>query len=207
MALRRYHMLGSFVLYIGFLASYQFLFSNQENFIPFDPLWVFTGYFMAMVGSEFPDWDFQFKQLQHRDIATHSNFIAFIFVGIVLISVAFFNISQTTASYVLILASFMIGLGSHLLLDLFPTYDPEKLIKDKGVYRGIGYMVRAVIQGLTGKEIVMRMTGSYLIHFPIRIKGRKTFPLALTRWWLFLNGLVSIFFAYFLVYLYFLIPS
>ena len=207
MALRRWHMVGSFVLYVGFLASYWYLFSSQPKFIPFDPLWVVTGYFMAMVGSEFPDWDFQFKQLQHRDIATHSNFITFIFVGVVLVSVAFFDISQTTASYVLILAAFMVGLGSHLLLDLFPTYDPEKLIQDRGVYRGLSYMIRAVIQGLTGKEIVMKMTGTYLIHFPLKLKGRKTLPLKLTRWWLFLNGLLSIAFAYFLVYLYFVIAQ
>ncbi len=206
MALRKWHMTGSFVLYVGFLISYHFLFSQQDKFIPFDPLWVFTGYFMAMVGSEFPDWDFQVKQLQHRDIATHSNFISFIFVGLVLVSVTYFETSQTTASYVLIIAAFLIGLGSHLLLDLFPTYDPEKLLQERGVYKGLGYMIRAVIQGLTGKEIVMKMTGSYLIHFPIRIKGRKTLPLRLTRWWLFFNGLISIAFAYFLVYLYFTLP-
>ena len=215
MALRKYHILGAIFLFLAYLVAYFALFEKHPKFVPFEPIWVTTAFLMAIVGSEFPDWDHMIHFLSHRDITTHSAGIAVLLFLVYTTNVFFFENLNQTLVYGLALAAFMIGLGSHLLLDLFPTYDPEKLINDKGALQASAYMLGGVIQGLTGQELVKALKGTYLIHLPFkspvmkegkkvgRWEMRRTLPLHQTRWWLFINGIISLLLGGTVVWMYF----
>ena len=81
-------------------------------------------------------------------------------------------------------------------MDYLPTW------KDDGDHklepRDIEYAAKWVAQGITGKELVQQLVGTYLIHLPLKVpkevkgslSGRKTFTVIGTRVYLYLNGVV-----------------
>ncbi len=97
---------------------------------------------------------------------------------------------------------FFLGFSSHLILDLFPSVDPESEVKEKVVTRTTAMLVCGFVSGLTGVETIKALHGTYLIHLPLKMpiksekekdawKIRRTLPLHASRWWLFFNGIIT----------------
>ena len=62
MANRKYHLLTAIILYFTFLVVYWYI--VQSGYVLTDtglpdvaPLWAITGFLLALVGAEAPDWD------------------------------------------------------------------------------------------------------------------------------------------------------
>lgn len=206
MALRKYHLLWGFIAYLIYLVSYWYILEN--NVLPdivlpdIDPIWIMTGLLLCLVGAELADYDQLTGLLSHRDIITHSGLIPTIIFLIFLIS-KILGIADSTLVYAVSFTPFMIGYATHMWLDLFPTINPEKTLKQKGIAEASMQLFGAVIQGLTAAEIISRVGGTYLIHLPTKlpvindgsnkddkfIVYRKTFPKHWTRWWLLFSGI------------------
>ncbi len=151
---------------------------------------------MSIFGAQFPDLDQMWKHaFNHRDWFTHSAFPGLIMMGLVLLSG-----NRTETNILLpILSFFFIGKASHLILDYFPTWNPDS--KDP---LNIVYAVEWFATGLTGEEISQKLQGTYLIHFPGFVKffgaKRETLPTNLTRFYLILNAIVLVILGiYFLI--------
>lgn len=206
-------MITSMLIYIIYCVLYWYIDINDVLPSPglpdMAPLWFITGFLMALIGAEAPDWDLLLNWMHHRDIATHS-------IGIPLIITGTFLVQKTmtpddpTLVLALIFAPFLFGFGSHLLLDLFPSVDPEREIKEKGITKTTATLLGGFVSGLTGVETIKALQGTYLIHLPFKmpvvsekegkyVEMRKTYPKHLTRWWLFFNGLISGLLGIFLV--------
>lgn len=218
MAPRKWHLVWGFLSYILFLVMYVLIYMNQEtldsiinlnwNKLPqLNLLIIGSSFVMALLGSEIADFDLILGWLSHRDILTHSFFIP-VFITITVIGQQFISPGDPSIILSLIFIPFLFGFASHLFLDLFPNLDPEKEIKEKSISKTAVMLLGGAIQGLTGTELIKAMKGTYLIHLPFRMKitdvalrdrkdkyieNRKTFPLHTTRWWLFLNGLITVF--------------
>jgi hypothetical protein len=177
----------------------------DTNFVPELPdialLWVTTGFLLALIGAEAPDWDLLLNWMHHRDIGTHSAFIPLFIAGAFLVQ-KFIDETNPTLVLALIFTPFLLGFASHLMLDLFPSVDPEKEIKEKGITKTTAMLLGGFVSGLTGVETIKALKGTYLIHLPFKMpvrsekKGefeeiRKTLPLKASRWWLFFNSLIS----------------
>lgn len=213
MANRKWHMITSIILYIIYCVFYWFLYTEGDLPAPglpeLAPLWLITGFLMALIGAEAPDWDLLINWMHHRDILTHSIGIPLIITGTFLAQ-KIVTPDDPTLILALVFAPFLIGFGSHLLLDLFPSVDPERELAEKGITKTTATLLGGFVSGLTGIETIKALQGTYLIHLPWRMpvvsekKGvfvemRKTYPKHLTRWWLFFNGLISGLLGIFLV--------
>jgi len=175
---------------------------NDSSELPdLTPLWVITGFLMALIGAEAPDWDLLLNWMLHRDISTHSVFIP-LFITIVFLIQKFLAPTDPTLIIALVFTPFLLGFSSHLLLDLFPNVDPEKEVKEKGVTRTTAMLVGGFVSGLTGVETIKALQGTYLIHLPFKMlvesekkkdawEMRRTLPLHASRWWLFFNGFIT----------------
>ncbi|MHA1971804.1 MAG: metal-dependent hydrolase [Candidatus Hodarchaeales archaeon] len=202
MASRKYHLLTAIIVFFLYLILYYLVNSFTVNNLPaISPLWVVTAFFLTLIGSEAPDWDLLLNWLQHRDITTHSIFIPLIISGAFIMQ-TIFNPEDPTQIFAIIFSPFMLGFGSHLLLDLFPNIDPEKGLKEGGITHTTALLLKGFVSGLTGLETVKALQGTYLIHLPLKTKVRsekkgkkwevrKTLPLKASRWWLFFNGILS----------------
>ena len=163
-----------------------------------DLSWLTIGLLLAIFGGVFPDLDQSYKSLfSHRDWLTHSAIIPLIFSGILLYS------GSVNAPLFPVMAMFNLGVASHLLLDYFPSWKSGgKNEKDKD-FEDIVYALEWAVEGLTGKELVQQLTGTYLVHFPISgPKGRKTLDVNKTRMYFIVNALILIVMGIFLIYLY-----
>ena len=171
--------------------------------VPFDirkdPVWFILGFLLTLYGAEFPDIDQLYKKIfNHRDWLTHSSILPTILFILALIS-------KENSLYPL-LAFFCLGVSSHLIMDYFPTWkdDGDKKFEP----RDIEYALKWVEQGVTGKELVQQLVGTYLIHLPLRVpkeikgdlSGRKTLTVVGTRLYLYVNALLLLGYAVFLFY-------
>ncbi|MHA2243603.1 MAG: hypothetical protein ACXADY_01410 [Candidatus Hodarchaeales archaeon] len=205
MANRKWHLITAIVVYIIYCVMYWYIDTNDLLPSPglpdMAPLWLITGFLMALIGAEAPDWDLLLNWMHHRDIATHSIGIPLIITGTFLVQ-KLMTPDDPTLVLALIFAPFLLGFGSHLLLDLFPSVDPEREIKEKGITKTTATLLGGFVSGLTGVETIKALQGTYLIHLPLKlpvisekegkyVEMRKTYPKHLTRWWLFFNGLIS----------------
>ncbi|MFX0015748.1 MAG: hypothetical protein ACFFB2_01265 [Promethearchaeota archaeon] len=157
---------------------------------------------MTLIGAEAPDWDLLLNWMHHRDIVTHSIFIP-LFITITFLIQIFLAIPDDQSLILsLIFLPFFLGFMSHLLLDLFPSVDPEREVKERGVTRTTAMLVGGFVSGLTGVKTIKALQGTYLIHLPVKMpvknekerdiwEMRRTLPLHASRWWLFLNGLIT----------------
>ncbi len=205
MANRKWHIIISIIIFVGYCVIYWLIRINllyDPSELPdLAPLWVTTGFLMALVGAEAPDWDLLLNWMHHRDISTHSVFIPF-FITIVFLIQKFMVPNDPTLVLALVFTPFLLGFSSHLLLDLFPNVDPEKEVKEKGITRTAAMLVGGFVSGLTGVETIKALKGTYLIHLPFKMSVksekkretwdmRRTLPLHDSRWWLFFNGLIT----------------
>ncbi|MHA1970106.1 MAG: hypothetical protein ACW964_20220 [Candidatus Hodarchaeales archaeon] len=215
MANRKWHMITSIIVYVIYCVMYWYIDTNNLLPSPGLPdislLWIITGFLMALIGAEAPDWDLLLNWMHHRDIATHSIGIPIIITVTFLIQ-KFITPDDPTLILALVFSPFLLGFGSHLILDLFPSVDPEKELKEKGITKTTATLLGGFVSGLTGVETIKALQGTYLIHLPFKmpvisekegifVEIRKTYPLHLSRWWLFFNGLISGFLGIFLVIL------
>jgi hypothetical protein len=199
---RKWHLITSIVVFILYCVVYWYV---DTNFVPELPdialLWITTGFLLALIGAEAPDWDLLLNWMHHRDIGTHSVLIPLFIAGAFLVQ-KFINETDPTLVFALIFTPFLLGFASHLLLDLFPSVDPEKEIKEKGITKTTAMLLGGFVSGLTGVETIKALKGTYLIHLPFKmpvrsekkdefIEIRRTLPLKASRWWLFFNGLIS----------------
>ncbi len=204
MANRKWHLITAMIVFFIYLVIYWWL-DTYTNLIPELPdiglLWVVTAFIMALIGAEAPDWDLLVGWLHHRDISTHSIFIPLV-ITIVFLIQKYMTPDDPTLVLALVFTPFLLGFSSHLLLDLFPSVDPEKEIKEKGVTHTAALLLGGLISGLTGVETIKALQGTYLIHLPFKMpvlsekKGkawelRRTLPLHASRWWLFFSGLIT----------------
>ncbi len=186
-----------------YVVIYWFVDANYVPDLPdVSPLWVVTAFLMALIGAEAPDWDLLLNWMHHRDVATHSVFIP-LFITITFLIQKYLAIPDDQSLILaLVFTPFFLGFASHLLLDLFPSVDPEKEIKEKGVTRTTAMLVGGFVSGLTGVETIKALQGTYLIHLPFKMpvknkkkrdtwEMRRTLPLHTSRWWLFFNGLIT----------------
>ncbi|MFX0123424.1 MAG: hypothetical protein ACFFAE_07265 [Candidatus Hodarchaeota archaeon] len=203
MANRKWHLIAAIIVFLIYIVIYWFVDMNYiSELIDISPLWVVTAFIMALIGAEAPDWDLLLNWMHHRDIATHSVFIP-IFITITFLIQKFMAIPDDQSLILaLIFSPFFLGFASHLLLDLFPSVDPEKEVKEKGVTRTTAMLVGGFVSGLTGVETIKALQGTYLIHLPFKMpvksekerdtwEMRRTLPLHSSRWWLFFNGLIT----------------
>ncbi|MFW9855621.1 MAG: hypothetical protein ACFFFG_11200 [Candidatus Thorarchaeota archaeon] len=204
MANRKWHMITAILVYTIYLVTYWAVDTNIPDLGLTDiaPLWMTLGFLMGLIGAEAPDWDLLINWMHHRDIITHS-----IFIPIGITAIFFYQkfadpSDPTLAPLALVFTPFLVGFASHLLLDLFPSVDPEKEVKEKGITKTTATLLGGFVSGLTGIETIKALQGTYLIHLPFRlpvksekkdkfIEIRRTFPLHTSRWWLFFSGLIS----------------
>jgi hypothetical protein len=186
MAIGKWHNFWGFMSYLlfGGIVFYFEVFSDSLlNLVAI----ITVGIFLAMSGATLADIDHQIGWLSHRDITTHSALLPTLAV---LPQLYLIYIGDTSnVFFMLYPLPFALAYGTHLLLDLFPTFDPEKVAKQKGVIEATMKSVGAIVQGISSKEIVSKMSGSYRVMFPIRIFGYKSLGLHKTRFWLFFHGL------------------
>lgn len=216
MANRKWHLITSIIIFVVYCVVYWLVRTNLLNdpseLPDLAPLWITTGFLMALVGAEAPDWDLLLSWMHHRDISTHSVFIP-LFITVIFLIQKFMLPTDPTLVYALIFTPFLLGFSSHLLLDLFPNVDPEKEIKEKGVTRTTAMLVGGFVSGLTGVETIKALQGTYLIHLPFKMpvksenkrekwEMRRTLPLHASRWWLFFNGLITGLLGVFLLIIY-----
>lgn len=203
MANRKWHLITAIIVFLIYSISYWFVNTNYIDELPeLSVLWVVTAFLMALIGAEAPDWDLMLNWAHHRDIGTHSFFIP-LFITITYLFQKSMNIVNDPSLYLaLIYAPFFLGFASHLILDLFPSVDPEKEVKEKGVTRTTAMLLGGFVSGLTGVQTIKALQGTYLIHLPFKMpvgsekegktwEIRKTLPKHATRWWLFCNGVVT----------------
>ncbi|MFX0207172.1 MAG: hypothetical protein ACFFDT_14375 [Candidatus Hodarchaeota archaeon] len=203
MASRKWHLITAIIIFLIYIVIYWFIDTNYiPELIDISPLWVVTAFLMALIGAEAPDWDLLLNWMHHRDIATHSIFIP-LFIVLTFFVQKFLAIpDDQTLTVALVFTPFCLGFASHLILDLFPSVDPEKEVKEKGVTRTTAMLVGGFVSGLTGVETIKALQGTYLIHLPFKMpikseeerdkwEMRRTLPLHASRWWLFFNGLIS----------------
>jgi len=203
MANRKWHLMTVIIIFFMYVVIYWFVDANYVPDLPdVSPLWVVTAFLMALIGAEAPDWDLLLNWMHHRDVATHSVFIP-LFITITFLIQKYLAIPDDQSLILaLVFTPFFLGFASHLLLDLFPSVDPEKEIKEKGVTRTTAMLVGGFVSGLTGVETIKALQGTYLIHLPFKMpvknkkkrdtwEMRRTLPLHTSRWWLFFNGLIT----------------
>ncbi len=166
-----------------------------------DTLWLIVGFLLTLFGAEFPDLDQIFKKaFSHRDWFTHS---AIFPLMISLLSLGVTNPVSDDINIVLLptIAMFNIGVASHLIMDYFPTWknpgeDGKLDIAD------LRYATEWAFQGITGDELVQKLVGTYLIHFPFAFRGRQTLNKTATRIYVITNALILIVLAYFMVFIF-----
>ena len=207
MANRKWHLITAIIVFLIYCTVYWFVDTNllvdlQDFDLPdLAPLWVITAFLMALIGAEAPDWDLLLNWMHHRDIGTHSVFIP-LFITIVFLIQKIMTPDDPTLVLALVFTPFLLGFASHLLLDLFPSVDPEKEVKEKGVTNTTVMLLGGFVSGLTGLETIKALQGTYLIHLPFKMpvksekkreawEMRKTLPLHASRWWLFFNGVIT----------------
>ncbi|MHA2225542.1 MAG: hypothetical protein ACXAC8_10085 [Candidatus Hodarchaeales archaeon] len=202
MANRKWHLITAIILFLIYCVIYWFLDTNALVDLPdLALLWVSTAFLLALIGAEAPDWDLLLNWMHHRDIATHSIFIP-LFITIAFLVQKILVPNDPTLILALVFTPFFLGFASHLLLDLFPSVDPEKEVKEKGITKTTAMILGGFVSGLTGVETIKALQGTYLIHLPFKMpvksekekkvwELRKTFPKHLSRWWLFINGLIT----------------
>ncbi|MFX0093665.1 MAG: hypothetical protein ACFFBD_18075 [Candidatus Hodarchaeota archaeon] len=208
MAPRAFHLFVGFLVYIASFLFYQIRYASAVG-IQIDAVWFMAGLIMTLTGAELADYDLLVVHLSHRDILTHSALIPLLFV------IPFATISIPadvhTVLFLTIVSPFVIGYGCHLILDLFPPFNYKEMKEEEGVLKATIVLSKGLAQGITGKEIVTQMKGTYLIHLPFRLpigarekptvsrfnprnrKKRKTFAKAGTRVWLTANAFFSFF--------------
>ncbi len=196
MANRRWHVSTGILTAFGVILWLYF--AESFTYSKEDIAWIFLGFFIGIFGAEFPDLDqlnVPSNWVKHRDWFFHSSFPIIIVSGTILFTSSESNILLP------ILGIFAISEGTHLILDLFPTYRLKE--KDKGMLGGIRYFFKWFMTGLTGQEIDHKLVGTYLIHHPFHHgKERKTLTLHASRWYLFLNGIVSMGLGVALIYVF-----
>ncbi|UCG02082.1 MAG: hypothetical protein JSW11_21125 [Candidatus Heimdallarchaeota archaeon] len=202
MANRKWHLITAIIVFLIYIVIYWFVNMNYISELKeISPLWIVTAFLMALIGAEAPDWDLLLNWMHHRDIATHSVFIPLI-IAITFFIQKFMGFPEEILILALVFTPFFLGFASHLLLDLFPSVDPEKEVKEKGVTRTTAMLVGGFVSGLTGMETIKALQGTYLIHLPFKMpvksekerdtwEMRRTLPLHASRWWLFFNGLIT----------------
>ncbi len=199
-AAAKYHVLAGFVTFAIFAVAYFVHF----NFLRVEPSllallsdykWITLGLFLALFGSTLSDYDLLYKYLSpwhHRSAITHSALIPTIALLIYLYPTPLHN-------YSILVVCFMLGFSSHLFLDYFPSVDIEKLIKEMQYAEAADAVMSSLHIGLTpdeylSKEDFQKMSGTYNIHFPQKMrigkKMRKTLTPKLTRIWLIFNGII-----------------
>jgi len=204
MAAAKYHILGGFVSYIGFVVAYYGYFISRFSadmlVLLADVRWLTLGLFLALFGSTLPDYDLLYKSLSpwhHRSAITHS-------ILIPVIVILFYLSPAPINNYALFLVPFMVGFMSHLFLDLFPNTDIENLMKKEKFWESSEMILIAAETGLTPemdlkKEMRHKLSGTYNIQFPQEIligkKKRRTLTPDLTRIWLVINGSIILIIA------------
>lgn len=196
-------MITALIVYTIYLIIYWAVDTNipEIELTEIAPLWLTLGLLMAMIGAEAPDWDLLINWMHHRDIATHSVFIPLGITAIFFYQKITDLADPTLRPLALVFVPFLLGFASHLLLDLFPSVDPEREVKEKGITKTTATLLGGFVSGITGIETIKALQGTYLIHLPFRMpvksekkdkfmEIRKTFPLHTSRWWLFINALI-----------------
>lgn len=188
MALRKWHLFWGIIFGLPY-----WLLINDRHWI-----WLFISLLALIVGSELADFDHFLPFFKHRDVFLHSALIPIILFCLIVNMQ--FNATLNDPIYYLVGVAFINSYGIHLYLDLFPTIDPERTAKEKGVASAIGELLGTAVQGVTSVEIVKEMKGSYLIHYHAKIFGRKTMNKHTTRLYLIFNGGICTFLALILYY-------
>ncbi len=184
MANRTWHVTGGFITYVIILLWLYY--ANSFIFQVTDIAWLIEALFLALFGAEFPDLDkleiFE-GHIDHRDWFFHSSIIVTIITATMIWTHPSYNVLLPLMGF------FSMGLGSHLLLDLFPTYKKSDTPLGK-----IKSLILWFISGLSGDaKDPYHFGGTYTIHFSFVMIGKKSISVRATRLWLFINSLISIF--------------
>lgn len=205
MAAAKYHVIAGFVTFAFFAVAYFihfnfFKWNGNMLLLLTDTKWLILGLFLALLGATLSDFDLLYKYLNpwhHRSFITHSAIIPTIVILAYLYPTPINN-------YAILLVSFMLGFASHLFLDLFPSIDIEKLLKQEKYKEAIEIVTKSLIIGLTTEELLektdlKKLSGTYNIQFPQKIligkKIRKMLSPNQTRIWLIMHGTVILVFA------------
>jgi len=109
---RKGHIIGSVIFWTVIMILVYFLadIPLKEN-----AMWIMLSFFVCQFGAQLPDYDLLWKKvLPHRNILTHSVFLP------ALVSMPTYFVIDETNMLLPLYAFFLIGYGSHLLLDLRP---------------------------------------------------------------------------------------
>lgn len=178
---RKSHIIGGFITWIIAMSIYTWLNIDDIKTGYHNAMWIVISLLTCLLGAEMADYDLLWKSfLQHRHIFTHSIILP------ALISLPVFAVTTETNFLLPAFGLFMIGYGSHLLLDLFPSWKEKdgKIVESQEALTWLA-------TGLTGKELYSQLRGTYLIHLPWKTKEeRKTLNLNATRTWLVANALI-----------------
>lgn len=178
---RKSHIIGGFVSWVIAMGIYIWLNIDDIKTGWYNSMWILISLLTCLLGAEMSDYDLLWKSfLQHRHIFTHSIMIP------VLIVLPVFTVTTETNFLLPAFGLFMIGYGSHLVLDLFPSWKEKdgKILDSRETLTWL-------TTGLTGDELYTKLQGTYLIHLPWKTKNkRKTLNLNATRAWLIVNALI-----------------
>ncbi len=121
---RSMHLIGCFVFWLIALIGY---FYSKNDFPGWsDSLWIISSFLMAIVGAELPDFDLEIKKFfPHRSAFTHS----ILFPGLLSLPLIFHRNIESVQVLVPVYSMFLVGVASHLILDLSPkTWKGSALI-------------------------------------------------------------------------------
>jgi membrane-bound metal-dependent hydrolase YbcI (DUF457 family) len=109
---RKNHIIGGTVFWVIILLVYFFVGDISAHK---DAMWVVLSLLMVQIGAILPDYDLlSNKFLPHRNILTHSIFLP------ALLTLPIYFVRDETNTLLPLYAFFLIGYGSHLLLDMKP---------------------------------------------------------------------------------------
>jgi membrane-bound metal-dependent hydrolase YbcI (DUF457 family) len=187
MANRKWHVTVALILY--FIVAT--LLPKLEAFdfeAKADLGWLLIAFMTTVFGAEFPDLDQVYKKFfSHRDMLTHSALVpAFLTV------LTFYSNDEVLKP---LIAFFLLGVASHLFLDVLPTYKHKK--NGHLDIRNVAYTIGWTIKGVKVASLTEDINGTYLAHYPlqIRIKGYRALNSISTKIFFVTNGLICLILA------------
>ncbi|MHA1912710.1 MAG: metal-dependent hydrolase [Candidatus Kariarchaeaceae archaeon] len=192
MANRKWHVTVGITLY--FIVATLLPKLNAFDFEAKSDLgWLLIAFMTIVFGAEFPDLDQVYKKFfSHRDMLTHSAI-----VPLFLTALSFYSEDQVLKP---LIAFFLLGVASHLILDILPTYKRKK--NGHLDLSSMAYTVGWTIKGVRVASLTKDLNGTYLAHYPfkIRIKGYRTLNSTSSKIFFVANGLICLVLASWLLH-------